>query len=47
MRLYTTSKKAYDERRVNSLYFDDLSFPAVRDNLAGISQRNKKRLRLY
>jgi hypothetical protein len=47
MRLYTTAKKAYDERRVNSLYFDDLSFSGVRDNLAGISQRNKKRLRWY
>jgi len=43
----TTANKVYDNRAVNSLYFDDVSFSSVRDNLAGISQRNKLRLRWY
>jgi len=36
----TTAIKAYDNRTVNSIYFDDVSFSSVRDNLAGIPQRN-------
>ena len=43
----TNSIKAYDDRKVNSLYFDDVGFSSVRDNLAGISRRNKFRLRWY
>lgn len=43
----TTANKTYNDRRVNSVYFDDVSFSSVRDNLAGISQRNKLRLRWY
>jgi SPX domain protein involved in polyphosphate accumulation len=43
----TTANKTYDNRRVNSIYFDDVGFSSVRDNLAGISQRNKFRLRWY
>ena len=43
----TTANKVYDNRAVNSLYFDDVSFSSVRDNLAGISQRSKLRLRWY
>ncbi len=34
-------------RYVNSLYFDDISFTSVRDNLAGVSDREKFRLRWY
>jgi SPX domain protein involved in polyphosphate accumulation len=43
----TTANKTYDDRVVNSIYFDDVGFSSVRDNLAGISQRNKLRLRWY
>ena len=43
----TTAIKIYEDRVVNSIYFDDVSFSSVRDNLAGISQRNKFRLRWY
>ena len=43
----TTANKTYDNRRVNSIYFDDVGFSSVRDNLAGIAQRNKLRLRWY
>ena len=46
--LYQTSAiRAFDNRIVNSIYFDDLSYSSVRDNLAGISDRNKFRLRWY
>ena len=37
----TTANKTYDNRTVNSIYFDDVDFSSVRDNLAGISERNK------
>jgi len=43
----TTAIKTYDNRLVNSIYFDDVSFSSVRDNLAGIDKRNKLRLRWY
>ncbi len=43
----TTANKTYDNRKVNSIYFDDVGFSSVRDNLAGISQRKKFRLRWY
>jgi len=43
----TTANKIYDGRRVNSIYFDNPDYSSVRDNLAGISQRNKFRLRWY
>ena len=43
----TTANKAYNDRRVNSIYFDNVDFSSARDNLAGISQRNKLRLRWY
>ena len=32
----TTANKIYNNRRVNSIYFDDVGFSSVRDNLAGI-----------
>lgn len=37
----------YPSRSINSLYFDTIDFQGVRDNLAGISQRHKVRLRWY
>jgi len=43
----TTANKSYDNRMVHSIYFDDTDFSSVRDNLAGIAQRNKLRLRWY
>ena len=43
----TTANKIYDNRSVNSIYFDDVNFSSVRDNLAGLPQRNKFRLRWY
>jgi SPX domain protein involved in polyphosphate accumulation len=43
----TSAVRSYDNRIVNSIYFDDISFSSVRDNLAGISKRKKLRLRWY
>ena len=43
----TTANKSYDNRVVNSIYFDDVGFSSVRDNLSGITPRNKIRLRWY
>jgi SPX domain protein involved in polyphosphate accumulation len=43
----TSSRLAYPSRTVNSVYFDDLGYSALRDNLAGISERYKIRLRWY
>ncbi len=40
-------RRTYPDRYVNSLYFDDVSYQSVRDNLAGISERRKMRLRWY
>jgi len=39
--------EAYPPRQVNSLYFDSFEVGAFNDNLDGISQRNKLRLRWY
>ncbi len=44
---YTDLYKSYPERRVNSIYFDDLEFSSVRDNLSGVPDRVKNRLRWY
>ncbi len=38
---------AYPPRRVNSLYLDTLNLSSLNDNLAGISVRQKLRLRWY
>ena len=43
----TVARMRYADRNVNSLYFDDLEFTSVRDNLAGIADRRKVRLRWY
>jgi len=39
--------KSYPDRRVNSIYFDNVNFSSIRDNLAGVSDRVKNRLRWY
>ena len=43
----TFVKKTYPNRQVNSLYFDDINYTSVKDNLAGVSDRQKMRLRWY
>lgn len=37
----------YPSREINSLYFDTVDFQSIRDNLAGVSNRQKIRLRWY
>lgn len=43
----TNMRTAYPARIINSVYFDNLGYSSVRDNLAGISERKKIRLRWY
>tara|TARA_B110000008_G_scaffold279839_1_gene329022 strand:+ start:8990 stop:9661 length:672 start_codon:yes stop_codon:yes gene_type:complete len=43
----TNARKAFENRTVNSIYFDDINFSSVRDNLSGIANRSKYRLRWY
>lgn len=45
--LHTNCRKKYAKRTVNSIYFDDLSYSSVRDNLSGVPNRQKTRLRWY
>jgi SPX domain protein involved in polyphosphate accumulation len=40
-------RKTYPPRKVNSVYLDTLEFDDLRANLAGVSQRQKLRLRWY
>ena len=40
-------RPGYNDRYVNSLYFDNLNHEAIKDNLAGITPRHKVRLRWY
>jgi hypothetical protein len=47
MYLNTNCRKKYAKRTVNSIYFDDLSYSSVRDNLSGVPNRQKTRLRWY
>jgi len=44
---YTSARLVHSPRTVNSVYFDDHSYSALQDNLAGISERRKIRLRWY
>ena len=44
---HTHAREKHIKRKVNSLYFDDANFTSVRDNLAGVSNRQKTRLRWY
>ncbi len=41
------SRRSYPGRFVNSLYFDDSEHTSVKDNLTGIANRQKIRLRWY
>ena len=43
----TSMSKAFPDRLVNSIYYDDSSFSSIQDNLMGISHRQKMRLRWY
>jgi len=43
----TCAVKKFDDRFVNSLYFDNPGYSSVRDNITGLSGRSKYRLRWY
>jgi SPX domain protein involved in polyphosphate accumulation len=43
----TSMTKRYAPRVINNLYFDDIEFSSVKDNLSGIANRKKYRLRWY
>ena len=40
-------QKQYDDRLITSIYYDSENFTTARDNLAGISNRRKYRIRWY
>ena len=37
----------YPKRKINSLYFDDLNYSSINENLDGISEKKKYRIRWY
>lgn len=39
--------ETYKERNINTIYFDDLNFSSIRENLDGVSHKKKYRLRWY
>ena len=41
------TSKHHDDRLINTIYFDDEDFITAQDNLAGISNRKKYRVRWY
>jgi len=43
----THAVKKFDNRYVSSLYFDDPGYSSIRDNITGLSDRSKYRLRWY
>ncbi len=47
MYLNTRCKIKYGSRIVNSLYFDDLTYSSVSENIIGLPRRQKYRLRWY
>ncbi|MDG1858293.1 MAG: polyphosphate polymerase domain-containing protein [Emcibacteraceae bacterium] len=47
MLLDTPCKAVYEPRKVNSVYFDDAKYSSLRDNLMGLGERKKLRLRWY
>ena len=47
MYVSTNCRKKYPTRTVNSVYFDDVNFTSVRDNLSVVPDRIKTRLRWY
>ena len=36
----------YDNRSVNSIYFDDLNYSSIKENLDGVAEKKKYRIRL-
>ena len=40
-------RSAYKQRKVSSIYFDDNMYSSAQDNIDGISERKKYRLRWY
>jgi len=44
---HTSATKKFNDRYVNSLYFDDSNYSSVRDNIMGLPERTKYRLRWY
>ena len=47
LQVNTHATKKFENRYVNSLYFDNPGYSAVRDNISGLSDRSKYRLRWY
>jgi len=47
MMQYSSAKRTHPTRSINTIYFDDPNFTSVSDNLSGISNRKKYRLRWY
>ena len=43
----TLCKKSFPDRQVNSIYFDDMHRSSMQDNLIGVADRVKTRLRWY
>jgi len=39
--------KAYEDRKVNSIYYDDINYSSYNDNLIGVAERVKYRVRWY
>lgn len=39
--------EVFKERRINNLYYDDLDFNSLMDNIEGLSERKKYRIRWY
>lgn len=39
--------KSYDDRKVNSIYYDDINYSSYNDNLVGVAERVKYRVRWY
>ena len=39
--------KSYEDRKVNSIYYDDINYSSYNDNLVGIAERVKYRVRWY
>jgi len=45
--VHSSCRAIYPRRSINSIYFDDLDYNSVKDNLSGIAYRHKTRLRWY
>ncbi len=40
-------ERSYDDRKVNSIYYDDINYSCYNDNLTGVAERVKYRVRWY